>query len=555
MKTPEQIKQEAEAAFKSGKNYHEKKEYDMAIKEYSKAIRLDPNFVMAYVNRGRIYSRKNEFDLAIRDYTKAIKLNPTEALTYLERGKIYTGKREYDLAIKDYNETIRLEQTNTRAYHLRGHTYRRKKEYDLAITDYTEAISLEPVGLNYCIRGSCYAERKEYDLAIKDYNKGIGLDPTNYRSYYDRGEIYYKKGEYDLAIKDYNESIKLNPDNLNTYINYEKCSFCRLPYDLTHGPIAIGNDTFICGKCINNAEIMEKIKLDNEALYHQIIEYYQKYLAFHNEIDSTDESIEVGAVWLTGLTIDELRISTMEYVKPKPSEPIIINNIPIHKNQSTELLEGEIFKKHPEKDVEVSNLGRVKHGGCILEQYDPKNNGYLFVDIKCKEETISEKVYRLVAETWLEKPALKDHPLKDDKSYCYNTVHHISNNGYDNRIENLMWMTEWQHAMIHPWISIDSFDSGELYDLFGSYAKINITAVDYQRIINIVKRIRQLNNDKIKSSGKYDHFGMLRNDWCNNIIEAMEDLVKINAINNKERNKCSWLKKEINLHEKGCLDD
>jgi len=524
MKTQEQIKQEADAAFERGKNYHEKKEYDMAIKEYSEAIRLDPNFVLASVNRGRIYSRKNEFDLAIRDYTKAINLNTTDVSAYLDRGRIYLLKREYDLAIKDYTEAIRLDTTNARAYFGRGHTYRRKKEYDLAIEDYTEAIRLEPDGLSYCIRGNCYAERKEYDLAIKDYNEGIGLDPTNYWGYYDREEIYYKKGEYDLAIKDYNEAKRLNPTTFNTYIN-EECSFCKLPHQLTNGSLAIGNDTFICGKCINNAEIMEKIKLDNETLYFQIIKNYQKYLAFLNEIDSTNESIEVGVVWLTGLTIDELRIRAMEYVKLKPSEAIIINNIPIHKNQSMELLEGEIFKKHPEKNVEVSNLGRVKQSDSVLEQYDPQNNGYLFVDIKSTRKTISEKVYRLVAETWLERPDLEE-PLKNIKSYCYNTVHHISNNGYDNRIENLMWVTEWQHAMIHPWININSFDSGELSDLFYSYAKINITPVDYQRIINIVKRIHQLNNDEIKSSGKYDYMGMQRNDWCNDIIEAMEELIK-----------------------------
>jgi tetratricopeptide (TPR) repeat protein len=531
MKTPEQIKQEAEAAFERGKNYHEKKEYDMAIKEYSEAIMLDSNFVLAYANRGRIYSNRNELDLAIRDYTKAIKLKSTEASVYLERGRIYTVIREYDLAIKDYNETIRLDPTNARAYFFRGHTYRRKKEYDLAIKDYTNGIKLEPNGFGYCIRGSCYAERKDFDLAIKDYNEGLRLDPTDFRGYYYRGAIYFKKGMYDLAIKDYTDANRLNPDMDRPYINEEKCLFCRLPHQLTNGSLAFGNDKFICVKCINKIEIMEKIKLDNEAFYHQIIENYQKYSAFNNEIDSTYGSTEDRAEWLTDLTIDELRIRTREYERPKPPESILINNIPIHKNQSMELLEGEIFKKHPEKDIEVSNLGRVKQGDCIHEQYDPKNNGYLFVDIKSKGEIISDKVYRLVAETWLDKPDLNDHPLKDSKSYCYNTVHHISNNGYDNRLENLMWVTEWQHAMIHPWISIDSFDSGELYNLFYSYADINITSVDYQRIINIIKRIQQLNNDKIKSSEKYDYMGMQTNDWCNNIIEAMEDLIWKNSSN------------------------
>jgi len=222
-----------------------------------------------------------------------------------------------------------------------------------------------------------------------------------------------------------------------------------------------------------------------------------------------------------------------------------------------ELLEGEIFKKHPEKDVEVSNLGRVKQGDCILEQYDPKNNGYLFVDIKSIRKTIPEKVYRLVAETWLERPDTKE-LSKVQKNECYNTVHHISNNGYDNRIENLMWVTEWQHAMIHPWIDINNFNFEELSDLFYSYADINITPDDYQRIINIAKRIQQLENTESKFPGKYDY-------WYENIIEAMEDLIRKSALNKlsiklpdsikEARKKYSFLNEKPIFFEKGDLND
>ncbi|WP_187152286.1 HNH endonuclease [Treponema endosymbiont of Eucomonympha sp.] len=50
-------------------------------------------------------------------------------------------------------------------------------------------------------------------------------------------------------------------------------------------------------------------------------------------------------------------------------------------------------------------------------------------------------MYRLVAEAWCEKP-----------SPAYTDVHHIANNGTDNRAENLLWVTKEQHAEIHPWL-------------------------------------------------------------------------------------------------------
>ena len=392
MKTPEQIKQEAEAAFERGKNYHEKKEYDMAIKEYSEAIRLDPNFVMAYHNRS-----------------------------------------------------------------------------------------------------SAYMAKEEKDLYRKDFNKVNELDS------------YFYKRLYDIP---------------------GKCLFCGLPAALAFNLLE-ENDIKICGKCINNSKIMERIKRDNETLYHKIgletlVEISNDNFfstgILHTLDSCCDKFFSFRAELHTNLTIEELRTRAKEYVKPRPPEPVLINNMLIHKNQSIELLDGEIFKKHPERDVEVSNLGRVKQGDCILEQYDPKNNGYLFVDIKSMEKTISEKVYRLVAETWLERPD-NNEMQKFQKNEYFNTVHHISNNGYDNRIENLMWVTEWQHAMIHPWMDINNFNFNELSDLFYSYAGINITPDDYQRVINIAKRMRQLENAESKFPGKYDY-------WYENIIDAMEELIK-----------------------------
>ena len=53
-----------------------KSEYDSAIRDYTKAIELDPKFVDAYNNRGLSYDNKKEYDSAIRDYTKAIELDP-----------------------------------------------------------------------------------------------------------------------------------------------------------------------------------------------------------------------------------------------------------------------------------------------------------------------------------------------------------------------------------------------------------------------------------------------------------------------------------------------
>jgi hypothetical protein len=141
--------------------------------------------------------------------------------------------------------------------------------------------------------------------------------------------------------------------------------------------------------------------------------------------------------WLTNLTVGELKAKIL----PKPYRPFEIDDIPVFMNQGSKLLPGEIFKEHPELPVEVSNLGRIKYNGSILLQMPDETQsdpyGYLWVKIP---EVGQYMVYRLVAETWCDNP---------DRS-IYITVHHISNNGMDNRPENLLWVTTEQHVEIHP---------------------------------------------------------------------------------------------------------
>lgn len=48
-------------------------------------------------------------------------------------------------------------------------------------------------------------------------------------------------------------------------------------------------------------------------------------------------------------------------------------------------------------------------------------------------------VYQIVADIWLEKPS----------NASGLRVHHITNNGYDNRPQNLVWVTEAEHKILH----------------------------------------------------------------------------------------------------------
>ncbi len=137
-------REQSERAFERGLEASGRHDDDVAIAEFSEAIRLQTNYSMAYYNRGNVYGDKGDYDKAIADYTDAIRLEPDYIAAYNDRGNAYGYKSDWDKAIADENEAIRLNPNFVEAYYARGVFYAHKGAYDKAVADYTEAIRLKP---------------------------------------------------------------------------------------------------------------------------------------------------------------------------------------------------------------------------------------------------------------------------------------------------------------------------------------------------------------------------------------------------------------------------
>lgn len=62
--------------------------YDDAIEDINKAIKLYPDFAYSYYNRANLYAISNMLPEAYEDYTKAIELNPQFGEAYFNRGLV-----------------------------------------------------------------------------------------------------------------------------------------------------------------------------------------------------------------------------------------------------------------------------------------------------------------------------------------------------------------------------------------------------------------------------------------------------------------------------------
>ena len=58
----------------------------------------------AFLERARCYYGKKNFDLAIADFTQSYKLDASSTAALVERGNAYDDKGDRDKAIQDYSE-------------------------------------------------------------------------------------------------------------------------------------------------------------------------------------------------------------------------------------------------------------------------------------------------------------------------------------------------------------------------------------------------------------------------------------------------------------------
>jgi tetratricopeptide (TPR) repeat protein len=103
-----------------GFSYHGKGEFARAIQDYSRAIKLMPDYADAYSNRGADYNNLGRYDLAIRDLSEAIKLEPREAVNFKNRSFSHAKRGDYRHALADLEHAAKLNPSDLEtAYYLR----------------------------------------------------------------------------------------------------------------------------------------------------------------------------------------------------------------------------------------------------------------------------------------------------------------------------------------------------------------------------------------------------------------------------------------------------
>lgn len=161
-------------------------DYKAAIKEFTQVLKFNPDYDMAYVNRGDAHRQIGEYQAAVDDYTKALQTNPTFTYLHNNRGSLREALGDIKGAIEDYNQAIESYPEEGIGYSNRGSARYKLGDIQGAMEDLNEAIRINPgYAGGYANRANVYAKLGKLEEAMADYQKAKAL-------YLQQG----KKGEY-----------------------------------------------------------------------------------------------------------------------------------------------------------------------------------------------------------------------------------------------------------------------------------------------------------------------------------------------------------------------
>lgn len=216
-----------------------------AAQAYTKAIRLDSNFLPAYEHRAGDYLNLKRYPEAFKDYEKILNLDPNNTSAYSDRGLARFETGEYVAAISDFDEAIRLKKDDDsylpNLYENRGDAQVRLNRYREAIADYSKAIELNfgrsTILFSLKQMRALYAEydtvsdevflHKIHDLfwPKMDYSgfakqvEGNGKWEVSFllsNLYEKRGDVYLRAGDYRHGAADFKRLFVGVPNMANS---------------------------------------------------------------------------------------------------------------------------------------------------------------------------------------------------------------------------------------------------------------------------------------------------------------------------------------------------
>jgi len=172
-------------------------EYDQAMDEIQKAIRLDPHYAVAHDHSGEIYLHVGEMDKAILAFHTELRINPEVIYPYFYLVWIHSLLGDFSIARAVLEQAKKKHAGNSLLNVLHGTFASYSGEYTAAESYLRQAIHLNPNNSFATARLSVvYAQMQNFQSAAELSERATEIiDPLDHHAAYDRGSVFCLQGD------------------------------------------------------------------------------------------------------------------------------------------------------------------------------------------------------------------------------------------------------------------------------------------------------------------------------------------------------------------------
>lgn len=135
----------ANAYFNRAIFYSERGQNDQAVADYSTAIeKTSHQFVAAYSNRGAVYLAQHKVQEALKDFDRALLLDPRDLYARNNRAIAFVQTGDLAAALGDLDQALKFVPKDAETYFNRALVYSRLERFSQALADFKKVLEIQP---------------------------------------------------------------------------------------------------------------------------------------------------------------------------------------------------------------------------------------------------------------------------------------------------------------------------------------------------------------------------------------------------------------------------
>ncbi len=191
-----------------GSVYNSTGKYDLAVREFQRAVQSDPSNEEALGGLAEAYVKLGNPVAAEAAYEKAISLRPNYWGVYSGLGTFYYVRGRYGDAVNQFRKVIELAPLNYRGYSNLGAMYVAQGKYAEAVDSLNKSIEIRPNLEAFNNLGNAYFQLRRFSDAAFAFEHGLNLDDSDWLLWGNLGDSLFWSGQHSQSVSAYQKGIE-----------------------------------------------------------------------------------------------------------------------------------------------------------------------------------------------------------------------------------------------------------------------------------------------------------------------------------------------------------